>query len=248
MLGRFSSVWLFVTLWTIIHHAPLSMGFSRHKYWSGLPFPSPECLPNPGIKPASLASPALTGRFFTTSATWEAHDATGEKQISSLPDLTVNPKRWCCAQYASKFGKLNSGHRTGKWMSVFVPIPKKGNAKECSNYHTIALISHGSKVMLKILQARFQQYVNCELPGVQPGFRKDRGNRDHIANILWIIEKAREFQKNIYFCFIDCAKAFDWGRKWQPTPVLLPGESHGQRSVVGYSPWGHKESDTTEAT
>ena len=68
------------------------MGFSRHKYWSGLPFPSPECLPNPGIKPASLASPALTGRFFTTSATWEAHDATGEKQISSLPDLTVSPK------------------------------------------------------------------------------------------------------------------------------------------------------------
>ena len=133
-------------------------------------------------------------------------------------------------------------------MSVFVPIRKKGNAKECSNYHTIALISHGSKVMLNILQARFQQYVNCELPGVQPGFRKDRGNRDHIANILWIIEKAREFQKNIYFCFIDCAKAFDWGRKWQPTPVLLPGESHGQRSVVGYSPWGHKESDTTEHT
>ena len=100
--------------------------------------------------------------------------------------------------------------------------------------------------MLKILQARLQQYVNCELPGVQPGFRKDRGNRGHIANILWIIEKAREFQKNIYFCFIDCAKAFDWGRKWQPTPVLLPRESHGQRSVVGYSPWGHKESDTTE--
>ena len=82
-------------------------------------------------------------------------------------------------------------------MSVFVPIPKKGNAKECSNYHTIALISHGSKVMFKILQARLQQYVNCELPGVQPGFRKDRGNGDHIANILWIIEKAREFQKNI---------------------------------------------------
>ena len=93
--------------------------------------------------------------------------------------------------------------------SVFIPIPKKGNAKECSNYRTIALISHASKVMLKILQARLQQYVNRELPDVQPGFRKGRGHRDQIANIRWIIEKAREFQENIYFCFIDYAKAFD---------------------------------------
>ena len=93
--------------------------------------------------------------------------------------------------------------------SVFIPIPKKGNAKECSNYRTIALISHGSKVMLKILQARLQQYVNCEFPEVQAGFRKGRGTRDQIANICWIMEKAREFQKNIYFCFIDYAKAFD---------------------------------------
>ena len=77
------------------------------------------------------------------------------------------------------------------------------NAKECSNYHTIAVISHASKVMLKILQARLQQYVNCELPDVQAGFRKGRGTRDQIANICWVIEKAREFQKNIYFCFID---------------------------------------------
>ena len=88
-----------------------------------------------------------------------------------------------------------------------IPIPKKGNAKECSNYRTIALISHTSKVMLKILQARLQQYMNCELPDVQAGFRKGRGTRDQIANICWIIEKAREFQKNIYFCFIDYAKA-----------------------------------------
>ena len=87
--------------------------------------------------------------------------------------------------------------------SVFIPMPKKGNAKECSNYHTIALISHASKVMVKILQDRLQQYVNRELPEVQAGCRKDRGTRDHIANIHWIIEKAREFQKNIYFCFID---------------------------------------------
>ena len=95
-------------------------------------------------------------------------------------------------------------------MSVFIPIPKKGNAKECSNYCTSALISHASKVMLKILQARPQQYMNCELPDVQAGFRKDRGTRDQIANIHWIIEKAREFQKNIYFCFIDYVKNFVW--------------------------------------
>ena len=93
--------------------------------------------------------------------------------------------------------------------SVFIPTPKKGNAKECSNYCTIALISHASKVMLKILQARLQQYVNRELPDVQADFRKGRGTRDQIANICWIIEKAREFQKNIYFCFTDYAKAFD---------------------------------------
>ena len=93
--------------------------------------------------------------------------------------------------------------------SVFIPIPKKGNAKECSNYHTIVLISHASKVMLKILQARLQQYVNCELPNVQAGFRKGSVTRDQIANICWITEKASEFQKNIYFCFIDYAKAFD---------------------------------------
>ena len=90
-----------------------------------------------------------------------------------------------------------------------IPIPKKGNPKECSNYRTIALISHASKVMLNILQARLQQYVNQEVPDVQAGFRKGRGTRDQIANIHWIIEKAREFQKNIYFCFIDYAKAFD---------------------------------------
>ena len=94
--------------------------------------------------------------------------------------------------------------------SVLVPIPKKGNAKEYSNYRTIALISNTNKVMLKILQARLQQYVNCELPDVHAGFRKGRRTRDQIANIRWIIEKAREFQKNIYFCFTDYAKAFDY--------------------------------------
>ena len=104
--------------------------------------------------------------------------------------------------------------------SVFIPILKKGNAKECSTYYTIALISHSSKVMLKILQARLQQYINHEIPDVQAGFRKGRGTRDQIANIHWIIEKAREFQKNVYFCFIDYAKAFVWitinsGKFWK---------------------------------
>ena len=93
--------------------------------------------------------------------------------------------------------------------SVFIPIPKKGNDKECSHCHTTVLISQASKIMLKILQVRFQQYMNSELPDVRIDFRKGRATRDQIANIRWIIKKAREFQKNIYFCFIDYAKAFD---------------------------------------
>ena len=104
--------------------------------------------------------------------------------------------------------------KTQQWpqdwkQSAFIPISKKGNAKECTNYHTIALISHTSIIMFKILQARLQQYVNHELPDVQAGFRKGRGIRDQTANIHWIIKKAKEFQKNICFCFIDYAKAFD---------------------------------------
>ena len=99
---------------------------------------------------------------------------------------------------------------TQDWkMSVYILIPKKAMAKKCTNYHTIALISHASKEMLKILQVRLQQYVNHELPDIQAGFRKGRGTRDQIANIRWIMAKSREFQKNIYFCFIDYAKAFD---------------------------------------
>ena len=93
--------------------------------------------------------------------------------------------------------------------SIFIPIPKKGNAKECSNYRTIPLISHASKVILKILQASLQQYVYHELLDVQAGYRKSRGTRDQIANIHWIIKKAREFQKNIYLCFIDYEKSFN---------------------------------------
>ena len=101
----------------------------------------------------------------------------------------------------------NSAVTTGLEKVSFILIPNKGDDKECLNYHTIVLISHASKVMLKILQARLQQYMNQELPDVQAGFRKGRGTRDQIANIRWIIEKEREFQKN--FCFIDYAKAFD---------------------------------------
>ena len=104
--------------------------------------------------------------------------------------------------------------------SAFIPVPKKGNAKECSNYCTIELISHASKEILKILQARLQQYVNHELPDVQVGSRKGRGARDQIANIHWIIKKAREFQKNIYFCFIDHDKAFDCLDHNKPWKIL----------------------------
>ena len=103
----------------------------------------------------------------------------------------------------------NSAVATGLEKVIFISVPKKGNAKECSNCCTIALISHASEVMLKILQARLEQYVNRELPDVQAGFRKGRGTRDQIANICWIMEKGREFPKSIYFCFIDYAKAFD---------------------------------------
>ena len=104
----------------------------------------------------------------------------------------------------------NSAVPTGLEKSVFIPNPKKGNANERSNYCTITLISYASKVILKILQARLQQYMNHEFPDVEAGFRKGRGTRDQIANIHWIIKKATEFQKNIYFCFIDYAKAFDY--------------------------------------
>ena len=107
----------------------------------------------------------------------------------------------CCTQYVSKLGKLSSGQRTGKSFHC--------NTKECSNYHRTALISHARKVMLQILQAKFQQYVNQEISDVQAGFQRGRGARGQIANICWIMAKAREFQKTIYFCFIGYAKAFD---------------------------------------
>ena len=131
-------------------------------------------------------------------------DGTPVELFQILRDDAVNVLHSMCQQI----------WKTQQWpqdrkRSVFIPVPKKGNAKGCSNYHTTALISHASKAMLKILQARLQQYMNRELPDVQVGFRKGRGTRNQIADIRWITEKTREFQKNIYFCFIDYAKAFD---------------------------------------
>ena len=114
----------------------------------------------------------------------------------------------CCTKYASKFGKLSSSHRTGKGQFSFQSqrkaMPK--NAEATTQLHSSHVLV---KVMLKILQARLEQYLTCELPDVQAGFREGRGTREQIANICWISEKAREFQKNIHFCFIDYAKAFD---------------------------------------
>ena len=138
----------------------------------------------------------------------------------------------CHTQYANKFGKLSSGHRTGKGQ-FSIQSQRKAMAKECSNYCVIALISYASKVMLKILQVRLQQYVNRELSDVQARFRKGRGTRDQIANIHWIIKKAKEFQRNIYFCFIDYVRAFDYvdhNELWEKrdrttrTPDLPPRE------------------------
>ena len=136
--------------------------------------------------------------------------------------------------------------------SVFIPFPEKGNAKERSNYHTIALILHANKVILKILQARLLQFMNWELPDVQAGFRKGRGIRNQIANISMLdIEKSREFQKNIYFCFIDYAKTFDcvdhsklensWRDRNTKSPYLPP-----EGSLACCNSWGRKESDSTE--
>ena len=134
--------------------------------------------------------------------------------------------------------------------SVFIPISKKGNDKECPNYHTIALISHASKIMLKILQARLQLYMNQKLPDVQPGFRQGRGTRDQITNIHWITEKAREFQK--IFCFIDYAKAFDCvdhNKLWKiPKKMGIPDHLtclmrnlySGQEAIIRIRPWNNR--------
>ena len=163
-----------------------------------------------------------------------------------LKEDSVKVLHWICEQ----IWKIQQWLQDWK-SSVFILIPKKGNAKECSNYCRIALISHASKVMLKILQARLQQYVNCEIPDVQAGFRKGRGTRDQIVNICWKIEKG-EFQKNIYFSFIDYAKAFDcvdhnklWKilkEMWIPDHLtcLLRNLYAGQEAIVRT---GHETTD-----
>ena len=122
--------------------------------------------------------------------------------VKSLSHVRLFVTPWSIAMYQAPQPMVFS--RQEYWSGLPFPSPE-----ECSNYHTVALIWRASKVMLKILQARFQQYMNCELPDIQAGFRKARGTRDQIAKICWIIEKVREFQKNIYFCFIDCTKTFD---------------------------------------
>ena len=131
--------------------------------------------------------------------------------VGKVMSLLSNMLSWLVITFLprSKRGLISWLQSPSAEIFLFIPVPKKGTAKECSNYHTTALISHTSKEMLKILQARLQKYLNCELPDIQVGFRKGQGTKDQIANIHWIIEKAREFQKNIYFCFIDNAKTID---------------------------------------
>ena len=166
-----SHVRFFATPWAVACQALLAMEFSRQEYWSGLPYPTPGHLPDPGIEPRS---PELQADFL----------------LSEPPGKPpVCQQVWKTQQWPQDWER-----------SVFIPIPKKGIAKECSDYCTIVCVSQASKVTpFKILQARLQQYMNQELPDVQPGFRKGRRTRDQTASICWIIEKEREFQKSIYF-------------------------------------------------
>ena len=150
-----------------------------------------------GLFPTQGLNPCLQGLL---EADW---------QVDSLPLSHLGRHSFQIIP-SLRFGRLSSGHRTGK-RSVFIPIPKKGNAKECSNHHTIALISHASKVMLKIFQARVQQYMNHELPDVQAGFRKGRGTRDQIANIRWIIKQNKRVPEKIYFCLLTTPKPLTAG-------------------------------------
>ena len=160
------------------------------------------CDYSPRARHPGIQSQLGLGSITTNKAS--GGDGIPVKLFQILKDDAVKVLHSICQQ----IGKTRPWPQDWK-RSVFIPIPKKGNAKECSNYCIIAVISHDSKVMLKIFQARLQQYMNCEHPNVQAGFRKGRATRDEIANICWIIEKAREFQKNIYFCFIDYARDFD---------------------------------------
>ena len=151
-------------------------------------------------------------------------------------------KRWCCESAALNMSANleNSSVAPGLEKVSFHSNPKERQCPKCSNYCTSALISHASKVMLKIIQARLQQYMNRELPDVQAGFSKGRGTRDEVANIHWIIGKATELQKNIYFCFIDYAKAFVWittncgkfFKRWEYQTCLLRNLYAGQEATV----------------
>ena len=165
------------------------MGFSRQEYWCGLPYPSPGDLPDPGIEPTCLTSPALAGGFFTTSTTWNY-----SRTIQTKPQRMM-PSR-CCSQHVSKSGRLSSGHRTGKGQSSS-QFPRRAVLK---NVQTTGQL-HSSMILIrscfKILRARLPHYMNQEPLDIQVGFRNGRGTRDQIANIHCIIEKAREFQKNI---------------------------------------------------
>ena len=146
-----------------------------------------------------------------------------------------NPERWCCESPALSIpANLEIQQWPQDWKrSVFIPIPKKGNAKECSNNRTIALISHASKVMLKILQARLQQYMNCDCPDVQAGFIKGRGTRDRNDNSRWIIEKPREFQKNFYFCFPGSSDGKESACNVRD-PASIPGSGRSSWEGNGY--------------
>ena len=226
-----SRVKLFVTPWTIAPRLTIHGIFQvRILEWVAISF-SRLFSKTRGRTQVSC----ITGRLSTS---WATREALWWVIIHLEPDILECEVKWALGSITTNKASGGDGNpvelfqilkddavkvlhsicqqiwKTQQWpqdwkRSVFIPSPKKGNAKECSNYCTIALISHASKVMLKILQAKLQQYVNHELPVVQAGFRKGRGTRDQIANIRWIIEKAREFQKNIYLCFIGCAKAFD---------------------------------------
>ena len=184
-----------------------------------LPFPSPQTL-NSWMCPVVTKDDLEKENFqlfiptvYTFLTIWSGHTPIRCCNRSSLTWIfRVSGDSLSLTSVCLSIRKLFShlGQIPQDWTrSVFIPIPKKGNAKECSNYHTIELISHTSKLMLKILQARLQQYMNHDLPDIQAGCRKGRGIRSQIANICWSIKKAREFQKKVYFCFTDYAKAFD---------------------------------------
>ena len=225
LLSRFSRVQLLATPWTAAYQAPLSMGFSRQEYWSGLPLPSPirddykHLNDRNGMDLTEAEDIKKRWQEYTEELyKKDLHDPDNRDGVITHlePDILECEVKWALGNITMNKASGGDGipaelfqilkdddaivlhskcqqiWKTQQWpqdwkSSVFISIPKKGNAKECSNYCTIALISHASKVMLKILQARLQQCMNRELPDVQAGFRKGRGTRDQIANMCWIM-------------------------------------------------------------